>query len=49
MVQRSWRTVLAASELAGAATGTTAVNALIVSLLLLAAVLVATHASILPV
>ena len=38
----------ASPELAGAATGTTAVNALIVSLLLLVAVLVAAHASLLP-
>ena len=40
--------MFAASELAGAATGTTAVNALIVSLLILATVLVVTHASFLP-
>jgi hypothetical protein len=40
--------VSAASELAGAATGTTAVNALIVSLLVLATVLVAVHSYALP-
>jgi hypothetical protein len=40
--------VFVASELAGAATGTTALNALIVSLLLLVAVIVAVHASALP-
>jgi hypothetical protein len=36
--------VLATPELAGAATGTTAVNALIVSLLILVTVLVVAHA-----